>query len=48
MPRVKARNVERSAAQLMHEPWRHRASFDPDAGVVSSMPPNSQLDLRRV
>jgi hypothetical protein len=48
VPGVEARDIERSAAQLMHKPWRHGASFDPDAGAISSVPANGQLDLRRV
>ncbi len=48
MPRIKADDVELPASQLMHEPRRHGAGLDANAGVPSRMPPHHPLDLRRV
>ena len=45
MPGVKADDVEPSASHLMHEPQRHGAGLDANAGVLSRMPPHHPLDL---
>src|SRR6516165_8749004 len=48
MPRVKACDRETTAAQLMHQPWRHRTGLDTDAGILAAMPPDRTLDLIRI
>jgi len=45
MPGVKANNVEPPAAQLVHEPGRHRPGLDADLGIPSRMPPDCQFNL---
>ena len=45
MPGVKTHNFEAEIAEFMHEPWRHRSSFDSYAGVVSCMPTHHSIDL---
>ncbi len=37
-----------SPAQFMHEPWRHRAGFNPNASIISSMSPHSPLNCLRL
>ena len=38
MAGVKTRNFEAEIAEFMHEPWRHRTSFDSYAGVILMTP----------
>ena len=45
MPGVKTHNFEAEIAEFMHEPWRHRSSFNSYAGVVSCMPTHHSIDL---
>jgi hypothetical protein len=40
MPRVKVCDGKTTAAQLMHQPWRHRTGLDADAGILAAMPPD--------
>jgi|SRR5664279_850897 len=43
---VKTHNFEAKIAELMHEqPWRHRSSLDPYAGVISCIPTHDRIDL---
>jgi hypothetical protein len=44
MPGVKTHNFGAKIAEFRHEPWRHRASFDPYAGVISCMPTHQSID----
>src|SRR5271166_537753 len=48
MSRIEANNVKPSLAQFMHKPRRHRAGFDPNAGIVSRMPSHRPLNLLRI
>src|SRR5271166_2095210 len=48
MSRIEADHVQPSLAQFMHKPRRHRAGFDPDAGIISRMPSHSPLNLLRI
>jgi hypothetical protein len=34
MSRIEADHVEPAPAQFMHKPWRHRASFNPNARII--------------
>jgi hypothetical protein len=45
MPGVKRRNFDAEIAEFMHEPWRHRTSFDSYAGVISCIPMHHSIDL---
>jgi hypothetical protein len=48
MPCAKACDGETTAAQLMHQPWRHRTGLDTDAGILAAMPPDGTVDLLRI
>ena len=43
MPGVK--KFEAEVAEFMHEPWRHRSSFDPYASVIFWIPTRHIIDL---
>ncbi|MDQ6702695.1 MAG: hypothetical protein M3Z96_06130 [Pseudomonadota bacterium] len=45
MPGVKTHNFEAEIAEFMHEPWRHRSSFDPYASVISCIPTHHSINL---
>ena len=48
MSRVEANHVEPALAQFMDKPWRHRASFNPDARIIPRMPSHSPLNWFRL
>jgi hypothetical protein len=48
MSRIEADHVEPAPAQFMHKPWRHRASFNPNARIIPRMPPHSPLNWFRL
>ena len=39
--RIETDHVEPAPAQFMYKPWRHRASFNPNARIIARMPPHS-------
>ena len=45
MPRVEAYNLERSTAQLMYRPRRHRTGLDANASIFASVLAHSFLDF---
>jgi hypothetical protein len=45
MPGVKTHSFEAEVAEFVHEPWRHRSSFDPYASVISCIPTHRSIDL---
>jgi hypothetical protein len=47
LSRVQANHVEPALAQLIDPPWRHRTSFNPNAGIIARMPPHSPLNQFR-
>jgi transposase len=47
VPGVETNDLKPQSAKFMHEPWRHRASLDPNAGVISRMSAHRSGDLFR-
>jgi len=37
VPSVETNDFKSESAEFMHKPWRHRASLDPNAGVIPRM-----------
>ena len=48
VPGVETNDLKSQSAKLMHEPWRHRARLDPNAGVISRMSAHRSGDLFRL
>jgi hypothetical protein len=47
MPGVETNDLQPESAELMHEPWRHRAGRDANAGVIPQMSTRRSRDLFR-
>src|SRR5262245_28369790 len=45
MPRIEAYNLERSTAQFMYQPRRHRTGLDANASIFASVLAHSFLDF---
>jgi hypothetical protein len=45
MPGIKTHNFEAEIAEFMHEPWRHRSSFDSYVGVIPRIATHQSADL---
>ena len=47
MPSVETNDFKSESAEFMHQPWRHRASLDANAGIISRMSAHHSGDLFR-
>ena len=47
MPSVETNDFKSESAEFMHQPWRHRASLDANAGVIPRMSAHHSGDLFR-
>jgi hypothetical protein len=47
VPSVETNDFKSESAEFMHEPWRHRASLDPNAEVIARMSTHHSGDLFR-
>src|SRR5208283_2127181 len=47
VPSVETNDFKSESAQFMHQPWRHRASFDANAGFIPRMSAHHSGDLFR-
>jgi hypothetical protein len=45
VPRIEANHFEAEIAQFMHNPWRHRAGFDPYPSLVARVSAQVDADL---
>src|ERR1700733_13927998 len=46
MPRIETHHAEPACAQFVDKPGRHRAGFNANAGVISSVPPHMSMAAR--
>jgi len=45
---VETNNIQSPLAERVHEPWRHRAGFQPDTSVLSRMPFYDSFELHGI